>query len=462
MPASGPHDHGPHGHHHGHDHGHHHHHHHHGADEGPVSFTDPAQESLSQALRSGFNVLRVIMVVLLVAYFMSGWFQVNPGQQGLIVRFGRLLDNTKADSADPLHGTPVFGPGWHFKLPDPLDEKVLIEATPSTIYVDTFLFQRDPADAGRGLGGRSMAEMVPVRSSFTPGMDGYMISGDRNLSHGLFTVQYRIADAARFVRSVGETTAAAEPLLRRLTESAVVRSVAGRRVEDILKFGEDRDASIDIVAQDVQRRLSESLERLETGILVERVTAETIEPGAVRFAFRQVTESQQDREGRIQQARDARNEILNRATGRQAAAVIAAIDAYGAAQALGPSAEGGDAFRLAELRARIDDELRRAEGALAQELSRAQARATAAREGLMREFREFEDLLEAYRQNPQATARRLWVRLREGVLTSVENEVFFLPASQIIEILSNRDPQRLIDAERQRYQQRRAPRPAGG
>ena len=34
----------------------------------PPVEVDPAQESLSQALRAGFNVLRVIIVVLLIAF----------------------------------------------------------------------------------------------------------------------------------------------------------------------------------------------------------------------------------------------------------------------------------------------------------------------------------------------------------------------------------------------------------
>ena len=88
----------------GHDHDHPHEH----APEA-LTFSDPAQESLSQALRAGFNVLRVLMIVLLVAYIMSGWFEVGTGQQGLIVGWGKLRLNEGGESANK--GTPIFDSG---------------------------------------------------------------------------------------------------------------------------------------------------------------------------------------------------------------------------------------------------------------------------------------------------------------------------------------------------------------
>jgi len=52
---------------------------------------DPANQSLADALRMSFRILKLLMLVLVVLYFLSGWFSVKPGENGVILRFGRVL-----------------------------------------------------------------------------------------------------------------------------------------------------------------------------------------------------------------------------------------------------------------------------------------------------------------------------------------------------------------------------------
>lgn len=443
MAANDPHDHD-----HGHDHAHGHYHPPEG--EGPLRFSDPAQESLSQALRAGFNVLRVIMIVLLVAYFASGWFQVPPGDQGLIVRLGKLRDNDRAGS--PYAGTPVFGPGWHFALPDPLDEKLLLPGQSRYMYIDSFLVSRDRGEHGKPLGVKTLSELVAGRNpQLTPGADGFMISGDRNISHGFFAVEYRIVDAARFVRSIGDEPADLEPVLRPLAENAVLRAVAGRRVEEVLKFGAAGDSGSNVVAEDIRSRLQAELDRLEAGVSVVKVAADTIEPGPVRMAFVNVSNAENERQKLIKEAEQQRDQILGGTVGSRERyqKLLATIEELGAAQAT-----GADEPRIAELRMRIDAQLEQAQGEVAAVLGRAQTRATAQLETMRRQFEEFQFYRDAHRKNPELTVVRLWVRMRDAVLGSKQNEIFYVPQSGVIEILANRDPQRLIDAEKERYKGR--------
>jgi len=145
-----------------------------GGGEPPVGAIDPAQESLSQALRAGFNVLRVIMVVLLVAYLLSGLFQVNPGEQGLIVRFGKL--RTTADGQ-----SYVFREGWHASLPDPFEEKIRISGQNYKVRLETFSFPLKEAEQKKELSDIDLSTAVPGRDKLKPGVDCTMISGDRNL-----------------------------------------------------------------------------------------------------------------------------------------------------------------------------------------------------------------------------------------------------------------------------------------
>jgi len=416
----------------------------------PPPQVDPAQESLSQALKAGFNVLRLIIVVLLVAYFLSGWFQVNPGEQGLIVRLGKLLINQ--DSASKYAGTPVFGEGWHASLPDPFDEKIRISGRNYKPTIYTFCFPLEEKDLRKELSDLNMAEIAPFVDKLKPGVHGAMLSGDRNLSHGLFAIEYRIDNAADFVQNVGETPEVFDRLLRRLAENAIVRTVAGMPVERVIRT--QTDAVLGDFTLAVKRRLSAELAQLETGVTVVNVEAKTVEPGKVRESFLAVSNAKSERKEKESQAEQEANKILSKAAGprQKYEALLAAIEAYGAAQATG----AGEA-RLEEQRLEIDRQLEQAEGEVAIRLRQAGSRANEIRERVQQEYRLFVDYRDTYRKYPELTLVRLWVRMRDAILASENNEVFFVPEAGEIEIITNRDEQRRIDRDIRRYQERYKP-----
>lgn len=396
----------------------------------PGQPVDPAAESLAAALHASFKVLRLIMIALVLAYLGSGVFVVGAGEQGLIARFGKL--RTGAD------GSAVLGQGPHFAWPDPLDEKIRLAGKELLLEVRAFMFKPRGGDEAKDL-----SEMMPAsRDALKPGVDGAMLTGDHALSHGIWTVLYRITDGDRFVTNVGDAPQAADWLLSRLAENAVVRTVAGRRVEDVtLKSAE--------IAERVRERMQAELARLDTGITVTKVTGITIYPAQVRDAFARVTNAENERLRIEEEARQREQEILNQAAGASYAPLLARIDEYGAAQA----AEA-DPARLAELRRGIDQELENAGGRVATALAEARARANRVRETVRRQFEDFKTQYALYRQNPAVTVSRLWSDMRRRVLESKKVETFFLPQSDEIEIITNRDVRRLMEAERERYRSR--------
>ncbi|MFO0838693.1 MAG: SPFH domain-containing protein [Phycisphaerae bacterium] len=433
-------DHQHHAHNHEHDHDHAHDH-----GEQRLEFTDPAQQSLNAALRSGFNVLRLVMIVLLAAYFASGWFQVDTGQQGLIVRFGRLVQNENRSS--PLFGTYIFEPGSHVSLPEPFDQKIRLTGEVLRLQIDTFVFQREDSKSSP----RSLAEIVTPKDKLTPGVDGAMISGDRNLSHGLWTIDYRIEAGDRFVLNAAESPAGFEPLLRRLAETAIVRTVAGKRVEQVTR------EAIGEVADEVRRRLNAELDRLQTGVRVDKVAADTVEPGAVRQAFLEVSAAENDRSRLLSEAEQTATETLNRAAGPAYAALRDRIEEYGAAQIAGR----GDAD-LEKMRAQIETELEKAGGEVATLLRDAEAKANTYRDTLQREVEQFQYIAELYHKQPAATLTRIWLGVRESILTGKKNEVFLVPPVGEIEILVNRDPERKLREEVEEATRRRMGAPPAG
>ncbi len=412
---------------------------------------DPAQESLAQALRAGFNILRMIMIVLLVAYFLSGWFQVNPGEQGLIVRFGELRLNQDQDSE--YYQTPIFGEGWHAALPDPFDRKIRIPGQTYKLTLYNFCFPLEDEDKKKDLSEIDLGSIVPQRDRLKPGVDGTMLSGDRNLSHGLWAVEYRIEDAAQFVQNVGDHPHALRHLLQRLAENAIVRTVAEMPVERIIRTETD-ELQGDFTLE-VRRRLNEELVALHTGVTVVNVEAKTIEPGRVRQAFVDVINARADRKKKEEEAKQEANRILSKAAGprEKYQALLAAIEAYGAAQTAGASDE-----RLAELRDEIDRQLEEAEGQVAVKLREAQSAANQIREKVQEEYDLFVDYRNMFKRYPVLTAVRLWVEMREAILTSDENEIFFVPDTEILEIITNRDLQRQVEKDVERFKSRYQPK----
>ena len=198
----------------------------------------------------------------------------------------------------------------------------------------------------------------------------------------------------------------------------------------------------------MQERLQEELDALQVGVEVMKVTPEVVEPRPVRQAFLAVTQAQNERQTRIEEAHAQAAETLTKVAGGSYALLLERIAAYGEAQALGaPQAE------LDRLQAEIDAALDGAGGEVAVLMRDAQSQANATREQISREYEDFVNYLEQYRLSPQVTVLRLWLQMIEPVLTSKGNEIFFVPNSDEVEIIVNRDPRRLLEAERERYRQ---------
>lgn len=405
----------------------------------PVQAVDPAHAALVSALRGSFAILRLIMVVLVVLYLTSGVFQIQPGEQGLIARLGRLVTN-------PESGAPVFTKGWiWWALPDPFDEKIRIPGRNLRLEIETFLFQRSPEDRESR---KDLAGIRTAAQTLRPGVDGALLTGDKNLCHGLWEVEYRIVDAARFVTHAAERPADFEPLLQRLLESAVLREASHRTVDEVTRLGVER------LTGDVRGRLQAELERLDVGVEVVKVRATTIVPPQVASAFADVTRAENEKKQQEHAAEQRATEILNQMAGPQHAVVLEQIQRYGAAQLAGaPAAE------LERLRGGIDAALQEASGDVAARLREAQAAANTLRQQIGREYEEYTYWHEQFQRYPQATLISLWAQMRQAVLDSRDNEVFWVPQGPEIEIVVNRDPNRVIEAEKERLRRQMEPSP---
>src|SRR5258708_3216109 len=86
----------------------------------PVGPEDAGSQALSEALRSSFFIVKILMVVMVFCFLGAGLFQVGPQEKAVILRFGRPVG--EANQA-------LLGAGLHWAYPYPIDEVVRIPIT---------------------------------------------------------------------------------------------------------------------------------------------------------------------------------------------------------------------------------------------------------------------------------------------------------------------------------------------
>ena len=97
---------------------------------------DAAGKSLSEALRISFIVLKIIMIVLVVVFLASGFRTVEPDEQALVLRFGKICG---------VGENRILGPGLKWVFPYPIDKIVKIPvAKKQNLPINSFWYYQRP------------------------------------------------------------------------------------------------------------------------------------------------------------------------------------------------------------------------------------------------------------------------------------------------------------------------------
>lgn len=285
-----PHD---HDHEHEHEHAHHEHGHEHvtpgGPEPSPETPLDSGAQALSEALRSSFVIVKIVMVVLLIVFLGSGFFTVGPQERGMILRFGKPVG--QGESA-------LLMPGLHWSFPYPIDEYIKVSITgiqQVQSSVGWFAVTREQELAG---------VEPPAGPSLNPAMDGYALTADSNIIHSKATLTYRINDPVRYV--FGFTNAA--QTVRNALDNALLYAAARYTVDAVLT----RDVTG--FKETVRRRATELVAEQELGITVEECVVESRPPRQLADAFANVLRAEVNRSKVLNEAVSYRNQVLSRAS----------------------------------------------------------------------------------------------------------------------------------------------------
>lgn len=277
----------------GHDH---HHHHPHGDGPEDVPF-DAANQSLADALRASFRILKLIMIAVAIVFLVSNVKIVDNNEEAVIFRFGKLKLSRD--------GRP-FQPGFLLAFPYPVDEVVEL----STKQRNTLELWDHYFHAPEGDRGKPISELAKRYSkSLDPDRDGALLTADQGLVHVKWTVTYGISDLEMYIRHVADKKDVAQAIITSLLDSTAIQVAANYTVEEIT-----RQSTADMSSQ-VLRQMNEELERLETGLRVDTLEPETTVPMETVGAYANVSIAENQKAAEIQKARKEANNLLTQAAG---------------------------------------------------------------------------------------------------------------------------------------------------
>ena len=254
--------------------------------------------------RAQGRLLALLALVAAAIWLASGFYRVQPDQQGIVLRFGAFQRSTL--------------PGLNYHIPWPV-EQALTPAVTRINRVDVGF--RGSSDRGLIVRGQAGSEReVPE--------EALMLTGDENIIDINFSVFWRIRDAGQFLFSARNP----EETVKSAAES-MMRQVIGRTpIQPALTEARAR------IEQDVTTGTQAILDQYHVGVEVTQVQLQRVDPpAAVVESFRDVQRANTDAERVRNEAESYRNDIIPRARG-DAARLTA--EAEGARQALIAEASG--------------------------------------------------------------------------------------------------------------------------
>ncbi|MAF96773.1 MAG: FtsH protease activity modulator HflK [Rhodospirillaceae bacterium] len=267
---------------------------------GPTGPTPPdieemlrrGQDRFKRFLPSGSGGARgLVLIVLVVAALWagSGFYRVQPGEQGVELLFGKFIKLTS--------------PGLNYWIPSPIGEvlKPNVERT-NTITIGF----RGLGEGRRGAGNRD----VPQES--------LMLTGDQNIIDINFVVQWRIKNAANFLFNIRDPQATVK-----IAAESAMREIIGQTTLDDATTGKRQQ-----VQQQSRTLLQQILDDYGTGVSIAEIQLQKSDPPAeVIDAFHDVQRARQDQERSINEAQAYKNDIVPKAKGK-AQTMIQAAAAY--------------------------------------------------------------------------------------------------------------------------------------
>jgi membrane protease subunit HflK len=405
-----------------------------------ASMLDPANQSLAEALNVLLRLIYVGVAILGVAYLLSGFRNINEGQRGIRLIFG------KVERADLEPGL-VWGP------PFPFGEIVTVSQGVESIELRQQFWIQEAAAADRNPNQRASLDSLSPTMSLPPDAKeaGSIITGDASLVHARWSASYRRQDAKKFAGNVLQGRE--EQLVRAALMRGVVRACAESDIEQLLRQG--GEAGENSIASRARQVAQDTLDQADSGIAIERLSLTEITPPLfVRRDFAKAQSATANAQKALETAQTERTTILNAVAGDAASKLIDRIDAYELAVAINDGAKQralqdeidailkGEPLPVAGSAGAVSPPLR-----VSGSVTKVIADATLYRDQVVFEARTQADRFRAklgiFRENSRVMVTREWTSALQSLMTRSTVQTLFMPPGSdrdVLQVAINRDP----------------------
>lgn len=396
--------------------------------------SDPAVAALSSALRFSFMLLKIIMLLLVAIFLVSGIKTVSSDEQAIVLRFGEIRGTGE---------NRILGPGPHLLFPFPIDEIVKIPVEKKiNLSINSFWYYERPED--------QLPEVIKSKprppEKLNPVVDGYCLtrsekqtnaslsldSIDYNIIHCKLQLIWQIAEPERFFKNVyvrdmkpGEIyyevlNESVTPLLQSLAEDAVVATLVNYTIDEA-RLSDYR------IALQIQQLLQEKLTKIQSGIKVVSVQLTEMKwPRQVDDAFLDSIKASQESFKTKREAQTYAENTLNETAGYVTESLYKSLHDPNVTDEQKESLWSQALGRTREI-------LADAQGYRTKVVSDAKANADY-----------LQQLLPEYKKRPQLVIQKLYQDAVEEALDSVNEKMIIQPTqnakSKEIRIMLNRDP----------------------
>jgi membrane protease subunit HflK len=242
----------------------------------------------------------LLLGLVFLVWMASGFYIVNEGQRGIVLRFGKFV------------ATTMPGPRWHLPYPIESAEVVNVAGVRSV-----------------EVGYRNNVKSKVLKESL-------MLTDDENIIDVQFAVQYILKSPTDYLFH----NRAPDEAVLQAAETAI-REIVGKNSMDFVIF----EGRAEVAAR-AHKLMQEILDRYGTGINISKVTMQNAQPPEqVQAAFDDAVKAGQDRERQKNEGQAYANDVVPKAKGM---AARLAQEAEGYRQRVVAQAEG-DASRFRQI-----------------------------------------------------------------------------------------------------------------
>lgn len=303
--------------------------------ESVAEMMNTADRSLADALRIIYRLLLLAMIVIVCAYFVSGFKRVTETETGVRTVLGKITERD-------------IQPGFAASFPEPIGELIRVQKGEQTIELNKeFFFRLSESEEGmiREKGLQALAE--GGNNAIDPDAEGALMTGDGGLVHARVRLTYQRTGASDNIQNIADddgTQLNERKIVQAAARRGMVQAAARVSTDEFLRNQADPTRTggdfrnVESLARDYAQKF---LDTLKSGIEIKTFSVnQQTPPRFLMRTFNEVQSAKSTADKDVTDAEQARKQKLSETAGEAAELLLEQIDAYDRAITLGKVEEG--------------------------------------------------------------------------------------------------------------------------